>query len=209
LEKKRKSFSNMLRVSLKWLVEPVAGFFNRLGIHPNVMTVIGLIGTTIGAMLIARGDFTWGGVLILITVPFDALDGVMARLLNEASTWGAFVDSVCDRYSELVVHLALLVYFLSRNDKLACALVFLSAAGSVLVSYSKAKAEALGLDANVGLLTRVERFLIMTPALLFRIPIVALWILAPLTNFTALQRILNVRREFYRQKNYQLEQKDA
>jgi CDP-diacylglycerol--glycerol-3-phosphate 3-phosphatidyltransferase len=197
VEKKRISFSDRLRIWFKWLLDPLGTFFNRLGIHPNLMTLLGLFGTAIGALLVAKGQLTWGGLLILLTVPFDALDGSMARLRGEANDWGAFVDSVTDRYSELVTYLGLLIYYLNRGDKVACALVFLAAAGTVLVSYSKAKADALKFDANVGLLTRAERYLVLAPALVFRIPIVALWILAVLTNFTALQRILHVRQEAY------------
>jgi CDP-diacylglycerol--glycerol-3-phosphate 3-phosphatidyltransferase len=148
--------------------------------------------------MVARGYLTWGGILVLITVPFDALDGTMARLRGEASDWGAFVDSVADRYSELLVYLGLLIYYLNQGDKLACALVYLAAAGTVLVSYTKAKAESLRFDANVGLLTRAERYLVLAPALVFKIPIIALWILAILANFTALQRILRVRHQAYR-----------
>ena len=198
VEKKRMSFSDYLRKWFKWLLDPLGKLFNRLGIHPNLMTLLGLFGTAIGAYLVARGQLTWGGILVLITVPFDALDGTMARLRGEASDWGAFVDSVADRYSELLVYLGLLIYYLNQGDKLACALVYLAAAGTVLVSYTKAKAESLHFDADVGLLTRAERYLVLAPALVFKIPIIALWILAILANFTALQRILRVRSDAYR-----------
>ena len=195
MEKKRISFSDRLRGWFKWLTDPIGKFLNRLGIHPNLMTLLGLFGTAVGAFLVAKGQLLWGGILILLTVPFDALDGTMARLRGEANDWGAFVDSVSDRYSELVVYLGLLIYFLNLGNKIACALVFLAAAGTVLVSYSKARADSLKLDANVGLLTRAERYLVLVPALIFNIPLVALWILAIFTNFTALQRILHVRQQ--------------
>ncbi|MFH1907767.1 MAG: CDP-alcohol phosphatidyltransferase family protein [Chloroflexota bacterium] len=195
IEKKRMSFSDYLRLWFKWLLDPLAVFFNRLGIHPNVMTLLGLFGTTIGALLIAKGSLTWGGIFILFTVPFDALDGTMARLRGEASNWGAFVDSVTDRYSELFVYAGLLIYYLNQGDKLACTLVYLAAAGTVLVSYTKAKADSLNFDANVGLLTRAERYLVLAPLLVLNMPIIALWILAILANFTALQRIMRVRHQ--------------
>jgi len=195
IEKKRMSFSDLLRKWFKWLLDPLGKFFNRLGIHPNLMTLLGLAGTAIGAYFIARGSLVLGGILVLVTVPFDALDGTMARLRGEASDWGAFVDSVSDRYSELLVYLGLLIYYLNQGDEIACALVYLAAAGTVLVSYTKAKAESLRFDANVGLLTRAERYLILAPSLVLKIPIVALWILAIMANFTALQRILRVRHQ--------------
>jgi CDP-diacylglycerol--glycerol-3-phosphate 3-phosphatidyltransferase len=165
------------------------------------MTILGLIGTSVGALLIARGHMTWGGVLILLSVPFDALDGAIARLRGEASDWGAFVDSVSDRYSEVVTYLGLLIFYLNRNDVLGSALVFMSVCGSLLVSYVKARADSVGFKANVGILTRVERYLVLAPALVLNYPIVALWILAILTNFTALQRIMKVRRDAHRRQS--------
>jgi len=200
---KRLTFTDRLRIWFKWLLDPLAAFFNRLGIHPILMTLMGLFGTALGAVLVARGSMTWGGILILLTVPFDALDGTMARMRNEATDWGAFVDSVSDRYSELATYLGLLIYYLGQQNKLACALVFVAAAGTVLVSYTKARADSLKFDANVGLLTRAERYLVLAPALVFRIPMVAIWILAVLTHFTALQRILHVR-EQGRQNRHQV-----
>ncbi len=195
VDRKPITFTDRLRAWFKWLVDPLATFFNRLGIHPNLMTLMGLVGTCFGAFLISQGYMTWGGLVILLTVPFDALDGTMARMRNEATAWGAFVDSVSDRYSELATYLGLLVYYLNQSNKTACVLVFVAAAGTVLVSYTKARADSLKYDANVGLLTRAERYLVLAPALVFKIPMVALWILAVLTNFTALQRIVHVRQQ--------------
>ena len=197
IDRKRITFTDRLRGWFKWLLDPLGAFFNRLGIHPNMMTLLGLLGTSFGAYLIARGQLTWGGLLILLTVPFDALDGTMARLRNQATGWGAFVDSVTDRYSELVTYLGLLIYYLSDGNKLACILVFIAAAGSVLVPYTKAKADALNYDANVGLATRAERYIILAPALVFHVQFYALLLLAFITNITALQRIYHVRQQAY------------
>jgi CDP-diacylglycerol--glycerol-3-phosphate 3-phosphatidyltransferase len=197
----KKSFSDYLRQWFKWVTDPLGAFFNRLGMHPNTMTILGVAGTSMGAFMIARGNMLWGGLFILISVPFDALDGTMARLRGEANEWGAFVDSVADRYSELITYAGLLYYYLvlaKGDNTLACMLVFLSAAGSILVSYVKARAESLGLFATGGLLTRVERYLVLAPALVFNQPLVALWILAILTNVTAIQRIYIVRKDAYK-----------
>ena len=196
------TFTDKLRGWFRWLIEPLAKLFNRLGIHPNLMTLLGLLGTVFGSALVANGWLTWGGLVILVTVPIDALDGTMARLRGEASDWGAFVDSVSDRYSELAIYFGLLVYYLYRQDQLACALVFIAAAGTVLVSYTKARAEGLKLNANVGLLTRAERYLVIAPALVFHIPLIAIWIIAILANFTAIQRIMHVRHDAKRRKSY-------
>lgn len=194
-EEKVKTFTDFLRIVFKNVLEPIASFLNRIGLKPNTVTLSGLIGHTIAAYLIARGHITWGGLLILVMAPVDALDGTMARLRGEPSKFGAFIDSVTDRYSELVLFGGLLVYFLSVNNWLGCGLVYIAAAGSVMVSYTRARAETLGFDAKIGLLSRVERYIILIPALIFNITLVGLGIIAVLSNFTAVQRIWSVRKQ--------------
>lgn len=193
------SLEKYLRVTFKGVLDTIGAFFNRLGIMPNTMTLIGLLGNTIGAALLATGHITWGGVVILFMGPVDALDGTMARLRGNSTEYGAFIDSVTDRYSELVIFGGLLIHYLMHPNWLASLLVFISAAGSVLVSYTKARAEGLGFDGKVGLLTRVERFLVLAPCLIINQPLIALWILAILTNITAVQRILYVKKQAYAQ----------
>jgi len=196
-EIEKKTLTDYLRKWLKGVAEPIAGFLNRIGLKPNVVTYLGLIGNTIGAYLLATGHITWGGIVVLLMGPLDGLDGTMARLRGESTKFGAFVDSVTDRYSELVILAGLMVYFLQQENWLACSLVYLSAAGSVLVSYIKARAEALGFDAHVGILTRAERYLVLAPSLVFNFPLVGLWILAVLSNLTAMQRFAYVRKQWY------------
>lgn len=193
----KKTLTDLLRKWLKGIAEPIARFLNRIGLKPNVVTYLGLIGNTIGAYLLATGHITWGGIVVLLMGPVDGLDGTMARLRGESTKFGAFVDSVSDRYSELIILAGLMAYFLQTSDWLACGLVYLSAAGSVLVSYIKARAESLGFDARVGILTRAERYLVLAPSLVFNFPIIGLWILAILSNFTAIQRFAYVRKQWY------------
>ncbi len=198
-KKEPMTFTDLLRLRFKGALDPVGRFLNRLGLMPNVVTLMGLIGNMVGAYLLAIGQISWGGVVILLMGPIDALDGTMARLRGQPSRFGAFVDSVTDRYSELVILLGLLIYYLRGGQDVYAALVYLAAAGSVLVSYVKARAEALNFEAKVGLLTRVERYLVTAPCLIFNIPHVAVIILAVLANFTAIQRILAVRKQAYQQ----------
>ncbi len=189
------SLTDRLRALFKWILDPIGGFLNRIGLAPNTITLLGLAGTVVGAILIAKGNMLWGGILVVLMGPVDALDGTMARLRGEPSDFGGFVDSVTDRYSELVIYGGLLYYYLSQDNMLACMLVFLAAAGSVLVSYTRARAETLGFEAKIGTLTRVERYLVLAPGLVFGYPLVALWIVAIFANLTALQRIWYVRRQ--------------
>jgi CDP-diacylglycerol--glycerol-3-phosphate 3-phosphatidyltransferase len=191
----RKTFTDLLRLWFKWVLDPLGKFFNALGLTPNMMTLLGMIGNTVGAYYLARGELVTGGWLVVLMTPIDALDGTMARLRGESSDFGAFVDSVSDRYSELIIYGGLLYHFLTLGEPLGGLLTFGAAAGSVLVSYVKARAEGLGYQAKVGLLTRVERYLVLAPSLVFQQLYVGLTIIAVLANITALQRIWFVRRQ--------------
>lgn len=198
---KQKTFTDTMRVKFKGVLDPLAGFFNRIGITPNLMTMLGLIGNVIGAWFLSQGDMRLGGIFVLICTPFDALDGTMARLRGEASDFGAFVDSVTDRYSELFILGGLLYYFIQTHDPLSAIAVYMAAAGSVLVSYVKARADSLKFNANVGILTRMERYLVIAPLLVLNLPSIAVWIVAVLANVTALQRIWKVRQQFRQEKS--------
>jgi CDP-diacylglycerol--glycerol-3-phosphate 3-phosphatidyltransferase len=191
----KKTLSDYLRLWFKWVLDPLGKFSNSLGLTPNMMTMLGLVGNSVGAYYLARGELFTGGILVLLMTPIDALDGTMARLRGESGDFGAFVDSVSDRYSELIIYGGLLYHFLSLGEPLGGLLVFGAAAGSVLVSYVKARAEGLGYEAKVGLLTRVERYLVLAPALVFNQLIIGLGIIALFANITALQRIWHVRRQ--------------
>ena len=191
------TFTDFLRARFKGILEPIAGFLNSLGLMPNTVTLFGLFGVTIGAYFLAVGQVTLGGLIILVMAPIDALDGTMARLRGESSQFGAFVDSVTDRYSELVIFGGLLVLFSQQQDWLGVSLTYLAAAGSVLVSYIRSRAESVGFDSKIGIFSRVERFLVLIPCLVFNVPIIAVGAIALFANITALQRILHVRRQAY------------
>jgi len=192
---KKKTLTELMRVWFKGFLDPVGAFLNSLGLTPNSMTMLGLLGNMVGAWFLSQGNMVLGGAFVLICTPFDALDGTMARLRGEANEFGAFVDSVTDRYSELFILGGLLYFFSVHNDYLSVMAVYTAAAGSVLVSYVKARADSLKFDANVGILTRMERYLVIAPLLLFNLPALAAWIVAVLANITALQRIWRVRQQ--------------
>lgn len=189
-----------MRVIFKNILDPIAAFLNRLGLMPNTMTLLGLFGNIVAAYFLARGQIQIGGIIVLLVGPIDALDGTMARLRGMAGKFGAFVDSVTDRYSELVIFLGLLIFYASQGHLTGVVLVFFAAAGSVMVSYVRARGQSLGWDTKIGILTRLERYLVLAPALILDQPAVGLWILAVLANITALQRILDVRRQFYQEE---------
>jgi CDP-diacylglycerol---glycerol-3-phosphate 3-phosphatidyltransferase len=191
----RPTFTDRVRFWFKGTLDPLARFLNNLGIMPNTVTLLGLVGNTIGAYFLAQGNMLVGGLLVLLMGPVDALDGTMARLRGEASDFGAFVDSVTDRYSELVIFGGLLWYYLHAGNEIMAMAAFVAAMGSVLVSYVRARGQSLKMDTKVGVLTRMERYLVLAPSLIFNIPAVGVWIIAVLANLTAFQRIMDVRRQ--------------
>jgi CDP-diacylglycerol--glycerol-3-phosphate 3-phosphatidyltransferase len=194
-DQEKQTFTDFLRQVFKGILDKIGAFLNGLGIRPNVITTAGLLGNVAAGVLIASGQVLWGGLVAMILAPLDALDGTMARLRNESSRYGAFVDSVTDRYSEFALYAGLLVYFINTGTWQDALLVFFAAIGSILVSYIRAKAEALDYSAKIGLFTRVERYLVLIPGVILGIPRISLWILAIFANFTALQRFWYVRKQ--------------
>jgi CDP-diacylglycerol--glycerol-3-phosphate 3-phosphatidyltransferase len=191
------SLEKYLRKSFKGFLDPAGSYLNRIGLKPNTVTIFGLIGNFLGAILIALGYIPIGGFIVFLMGPIDALDGTMARLRGEPTSFGGFVDSVTDRYSELVILLGLLIYYIYNPNWIATLLIYLSAAGSVLVPYVRARAEEAGYSASIGILSRVGRYLILAPALMLNLQLYALAIIAVFANITALQRIAFVRRQAY------------
>jgi len=191
------TFTDRMRIRFKVLLDTIGTFLNNLGLMPNTITILGLVGNAIGAAFLSQGQLTIGGIIILAIGPVDALDGTMARLRGMEGKFGAFVDSVTDRYSELVIFGGLLYYYVDQGNVLASMLVFLATAGSVLVSYIRSRGQSLDWDTKVGILTRMERYLVLAPTLIFNIPIVGLWIIAIFANVTAIQRIIDIRRQAY------------
>jgi CDP-diacylglycerol--glycerol-3-phosphate 3-phosphatidyltransferase len=200
-KKDRFVLTDYLRTRCRGVLDPFAAFFNRLGLMPNTMTILGLVGNAIGGVLIARGEMTWGGLLVLAMGPVDALDGSMARLRGQPTKFGGFVDSVTDRYSELIIFAGMLYYYQNLGKGLETLVVYAAAAGSVLVSYIRARGQSLGWDTKVGLLSRFERYAVLTPSLILNIPLVGAVIIAVFGNLTAVQRILDVRRQAHQEIN--------
>lgn len=183
-----------LRDRTKWLVNPIARAIGRSGISPNLLTSLGLAVNTAAALLVLRGHFRSGGFLTLLASLFDAFDGALARSSGRSSPFGAFLDSTLDRFSEAVVYLGLLLYYAQGGRRVELALVYITVVGSLMVSYTRARAEGLGLQCKVGLLTRTERVCLLVAGLILGIMPWMLWVLAALTNVTVVQRMIHVWR---------------
>lgn len=179
----------------KWTVgilEPIASLIGRTGVSPNVVTLTGTLLNLVVAWVLAQGYLRIGGILVPLVSLFDALDGTLARLTAKRSRFGAFLDSTMDRFSEAILYLGLLLFYTRYGARQEIILIYATIVGSLMVSYARARAEGLGLDCKVGLLTRLERVIILTIALILNQMSIALWVLAILTNFTALQRMYHV-----------------
>lgn len=167
----------------------------RLGIHPDVITIVGLIVVAIGGVFIAMGELQWGGIILLISLPLDALDGATARAMKRVGQFGAVLDSTLDRYADGLIFGGFVIYFAGLNDRTGMLLALASLVGSFVVSYVRARAGEAGLSVKIGLFSRFERVIVLLLALLVP-PLlwVGLWVLAVGTNLTGIQRLWYVRR---------------
>ncbi|NPA51478.1 MAG: CDP-alcohol phosphatidyltransferase family protein [Aquificae bacterium] len=171
-------------------ISPIIDIFYKINITPNFLTILGLVITGIGSFFIAIGSFFTAGILILIGNLCDAVDGALARKYQKSSKFGAFLDSVVDRYSDFLPFAASVFYFHSKPYMLL--LSVFAIAGSFLVSYSKARAEGLGIECNVGILERPERSTILIVSLLTGYLEIGIVLIAVGSHITALQRIFYV-----------------
>jgi CDP-diacylglycerol--glycerol-3-phosphate 3-phosphatidyltransferase len=185
------------------LLTPLARLFLRAGVSPDIVTIVGTIGVCVGALAFyPRGEFFVGTLVITAFVFSDLIDGTMARLSGRSSSWGAFLDSTLDRVADAAVFGSLVLWFAGNGDDpvLASVALYCLAAGSV-VPYAKARAEGLGMTANVGVAERADRLvLILVTTGLSGIGVpyvleVALWVLAVASTITVFQRMVVVRRQ--------------
>lgn len=150
--------------------------------------------TLIASFFILKDQWILAGLFIILSGLFDLFDGVIARKLNKVTSYGSFLDSVLDRYSDLLFLFAILLYYLEKGNFKGVILSGFVSMGTALIPYIRAKAESLGIDCTIGLMERAERIILLTIGVLFRWLIPILWILAILTHFTVLQRIYYVRK---------------
>lgn len=181
----------------RWFEEPASRTLIKLGVSANGATLIG-VGLAIGgAVLAAYGEFWIAGILVLAGATFDMLDGGIARRTDSVGPQGALMDSVLDRVSEVAVLAGLVVYYSQSENfnQAAIVLALVATAGSLLVSYVRARAEGLGFKGTEGFLTRPERVVIMVVLLIVGQPVWALWILGIGTPLSAAQRFIAAYRE--------------
>ena len=195
----------VFRSSLYRVIEPVTGWLVRHRVHPNLLTTVGFVITVVAGAFYAVDHVRTAGALVLLAGGFDLLDGRVARVSRLASKFGAFYDPTLDRLSEVVVYVGLLSlynrYQADVNDVTMIYLILFAMSGSLMVSYTKARAEALGLECTGGLMQRPERIVLLGGgSLLFglmwegKVISIVIIVVALLTNVTAIQRIVWVQR---------------
>jgi len=187
-----------VKLGVRGAVRPLAEVLARAGVHANWLTYAGFVLNVAVAVLVTQGWLTLAGALFLLFNALDFLDGAVARAAGTAGAYGAFLDSVLDRYSEAVVFVGLLIWFSGTQELIGLGATALALVGSFMVSYCRARAEGLGLDCEVGLLQRPERIALLGAAMIVHeyalVPVLVG--LAVLTNFTAAQRMRHVGKLF-------------
>ncbi|HNS39236.1 MAG: CDP-alcohol phosphatidyltransferase family protein [Anaerolineae bacterium] len=189
----RMTLTDRLRVHTRFIIDPIVNLLARYKLGPDFLTVLGFLTHILFAYLIAIGEFRWAAVAIAVLSPLDALDGALARKLGrKQGGFGAFLDSSLDRLAEIILFGGFITYYYNQVDPLMLAVAYLAVTGSLMVSYARSRAEALGFEAKTGLLSRVERYVVMVVFLALGWPHIALVILAAFTYFTFFQRMWSV-----------------
>ncbi|MDZ7342910.1 MAG: CDP-alcohol phosphatidyltransferase family protein [candidate division KSB1 bacterium] len=188
------------------LITPVVNFFIARSINPNLFTTLGFIASLISAGCFIVGYPRIAGALVLLSGTLDIIDGKVARATNQVTKFGALYDSTLDRYAEVVVFFGLAFYFAEQPLPLRVVMlvaVSIALGGSMMVSYVRARAEGLGLECKVGIMQRPERIVLLGfGALMHQYALMgAVTLIAILSNFTAIQRLLHVRHTEKRTKN--------
>lgn len=208
---------NAIQQFVYTVIDPAVRIAVKVGITPNVVTTLGMLGNAVGAAILiyasiyAPADLSligWAGVVIIISSIMDMVDGYMARTANMCSTFGAFYDSVLDRYCELLTLSGLAFYFTQIGRPIEAVITFLSLIGSIMVSYVRARAEGLDLECKVGLMQRPERVVVTIVGMIaagFLAPVLPFdalllvsgsqLLIAVLANYTAFYRIIHVKNQ--------------
>jgi CDP-diacylglycerol---glycerol-3-phosphate 3-phosphatidyltransferase len=191
------------RAATRRVLTPLARGLLRIGIGPDLVTFIGTVGVCVGALAFyPRGIFFVGSAVITLFVLFDTVDGTMARLTSRRSSWGAFLDSTLDRVADGAIFGGLALWYAGRGDDLIlCAVAIYCLVSGAVVPYAKARAESLGMTADVGIAERADRLtliLVCTGLSGLGVPYLreaGLWLLAVAATVTVVQRMVVVRRQ--------------
>jgi soluble lytic murein transglycosylase len=182
------------RDSVRAWSDPFGRLLFRLRLRPNHLTVAGLAASFVAAACFIAGQTKTAGLVLIVAGLLDLLDGSLARASGQVTAFGAFLDSVIDRYSDIAVMLGIVVLYARMPNPRGAVVAMAGLAGSVMVSYTKARAESIGVECNVGMMERPERLICLIGGAILDVMEPALWVLAVMANLTAVQRIVFTRR---------------
>jgi CDP-diacylglycerol--glycerol-3-phosphate 3-phosphatidyltransferase len=174
----------------KWLMDRIVGALAATGVNPNFLTFLGLLVNFVAAVMFAVGNFRTGAIIIFVAGFLDMLDGQVARRQNRVTAFGAFYDSTLDRYADMALYMGLLVYYSISGHIPYVILAAVATAGSVMVSYARARAESLIPLCKVGFMERPERLVLLIIGGVFDKMAAVLWVIAVISTITVIHRIV-------------------
>ena len=187
--------SERLRALMASAMQQIGTTLGQTGLSPNFFTVVGFVAVSANAALIALGYLQLAGVLLIVSLLLDSLDGAVARATNQISAFGAFLDSTLDRWAEVAIFFGMAVALSRTGSTLDFVFIYWAICGSLLVSYTRARAEAIGVQCKEGLFTRFERMVVIVLGLLTGYLTIANGLIALLATLTAAQRLWYVWRQ--------------
>jgi len=198
------TYTSLIGKIFGWMIDRIVRWLSLSRIHPNVLTFLGLVINILAAWMFARGRFLAAGLVVIGAGLFDMVDGRVARATDRVTRFGGFFDSVLDRYSDLALFMGLLVYYASINRFFYIVLTAIVMTGSVMVSYTRARAENSIPKCKVGFLERPERIVLIIIGALFNRMAQVLWVIAVLSNITVVHRMIYTWQEARRLEDAQL-----
>jgi CDP-diacylglycerol--glycerol-3-phosphate 3-phosphatidyltransferase len=198
------TFTRVIGITFGWMIDRIVRWLALSKIHPNALTFIGLLINIWAAWLFSEGKLFAAGLVVVGASVFDMVDGRVARATNQVTRFGGFFDSVLDRYSDLALFMGLLVYYASINRYFYIVLTAIVMTGSVMVSYTRARAENSIPTCKVGFLERPERIVLIMIGALFNHMAAVLWVIAILSNWTVVHRMIYTWQEAKRLEDAQL-----
>src|SRR3954465_2925826 len=198
------TYPRLIGITFGWMIDRIVRWLALSKIHPNALTFIGLLINIWAAWLFSEGKLFAAGLVVVGASVFDMVDGRVARATNQVTRFGGFFDSVLDRYSDLALYMGLLVYYASINRFFYIVLTAIAMTGAVMVSYTRARAENSIPKCKVGFLERPERIVLIMIGALFNRMAPVLWVMAVLSNWTVVHRMIYTWQEATRLEDAQL-----
>ena len=193
-ENRKITFTEKCRKWFKGFGDKAAAFLLKIGLTANAVTIIGCLGHIGACWLAYKGKFAWAGLLLIVFAVFDFFDGTMSRMVTngKGTKFGAVLDSTTDRYAEFMIFGGILMYYAEHGQMVWVAVCIAAMMGSFLVPYTRAKGEIYGLDMRLGIMSRLERYIVLVACLLIGYPNIAMAVIAVLANITAIQRLVHM-----------------